>query len=485
MSGLGNWNPVNIMGWGEKNILRPGVEFLDRIDPMAGVVKAITGMKDSPGISMMNETDRGLASPAAQTLLPIAGGIAGGIFGGPWGATGGSALGSEIAGYKAGMPQDERERRSATSGILAGAGSWLGGQAADWLSGSGETATAASTPTPASEYPSWYTEGTSPHAGGVPAAQNPFYEIPADSGVGAGGGAGATPSVISPQNEAVTPAPMAGTTALDYATMPSYDFSGGSAFSPEASSPIFPPSGGGGEGWGYGAPNTSGYENFTNIYDPNLLLAEEEATRQSPMIGMFDKPGAGGWRASPTFAPNTLETGATTGNKGMVGNAWDWMGANKGKTALGGMALLNVINSMNQANMAQGVNEAQQRSYNDYLSAINPPPSVRQSRYQESLGNIAATSKNARQNVLNTMAARGVRGRGMAAPTGDLAEAERQSRNQAYNQAFGTWAAPGSPGPANYAPGAGNLALGGATNAANYLLPLLMYQNLYGKGGGM
>jgi hypothetical protein len=59
---------------------------------------------------------------------------------------------------------------------------------------------------------------------------------------------------------------------------------------------------------------------------------------------------------------------------------------------------------------------------------------------------------------------------------GDVSEASRLAKNAAYNKIFGTYNVPGSPGPANYSPSAGNLAVGNAAQLTNYLLPL--YQML-------
>jgi hypothetical protein len=57
------------------------------------------------------------------------------------------------------------------------------------------------------------------------------------------------------------------------------------------------------------------------------------------------------------------------------------------------------------------------------------------------------------------------------------------AKNAAYNQIYGTYNVPSSPGPANYSPSGLNIAGSNATSTANYLLPLLMMASKYGGGG--
>jgi hypothetical protein len=164
---------------------------------------------------------------------------------------------------------------------------------------------------------------------------------------------------------------------------------------------------------------------------------------------------------------------------GMLSRAYNAMGNNKMLTAMLGLGGLNAFNSWNQSAQMRGINNAQQQSYNDYLNTLNPPDTTKQARYQTLLGNVNKTAGQTEQNVMGGLAARGIRGHGLAGPTGDLSEANRQARNSAYNQIYGTYTVPGAPGPAASTPSAGQTALGTTTQLSNYLLPLLAMSQYY------
>ena len=161
-------------------------------------------------------------------------------------------------------------------------------------------------------------------------------------------------------------------------------------------------------------------------------------------------------------------------------SALDWVGNNKMKTA--GLALManNILGSFNQADMAGDVNQAQQQSYQKYLDTINPPESVKQVRYQALAKNAETQSALARKRLDESLASRGIRGKGMAAPSGDMSEAERSSLNNAYNAIFSQYNVPSTPGPVDYAPSAGNLAAGNTTQAVNQMIPLMLMLSKYG-----
>jgi hypothetical protein len=152
----------------------------------------------------------------------------------------------------------------------------------------------------------------------------------------------------------------------------------------------------------------------------------------------------------------------------------DWIKNNKQMSAMLGLGGLNALNSFNQAGMMSDANKAQQASYQSYLNALNPTPAVQATRYNTLAGNVNTTAAQAEKNIADSLAARGIRGTGTAAPMGDVSEAQREALNAAYNQIYGTYNVPGSPGPANYAPNAANLGISNATGTANYLLPLMM-----------
>ncbi len=193
------------------------------------------------------------------------------------------------------------------------------------------------------------------------------------------------------------------------------------------------------------------------------------------LYGQEMYPGMGGG-ISPTTPSNT----PTAWDKisGYGGKAYDYMSGRPGMYT--GLVALNALNSYNQASMMKGANTANQQSWQDYLNAINPPETVKAQRYGAGLGEVERTGTQTREKVASQMAARGVRGRGTAAPTGDVAEAERQAKNLLYNQIYGQYNVPSAPGPSNYAPSGGQLFGANTTQSMNYLLPLLMMSQ-YGK----
>lgn len=157
--------------------------------------------------------------------------------------------------------------------------------------------------------------------------------------------------------------------------------------------------------------------------------------------------------------------------------------------------IMNLINSKNKAGMTGDLNAAQQqahqadvnaatKNYTDYLNVLNPPEDVKASRYNALLSDVNTQASLAKKRTADAMAARGVRGRGTSAPSGDLAEATRKSASDAYNKIYGTYNVPGGPltlpaSPVNYSPSTGNVLTSDMTSTANYLLPLMMMMNKY------
>jgi hypothetical protein len=188
-----------------------------------------------------------------------------------------------------------------------------------------------------------------------------------------------------------------------------------------------------------------------------------------------------GWNApAGVSASPEAATGVGQWVKDAATGAMKWVGENKLKSAGLGLMASNVISSMNQSNMMQGANEAQQQSYKEYLNALNPTEDVKSSRYNALASNVRSQSTAAQKKIDDALAARGVRGKGKAAPAGDVSEAEREALNQAYNQIYGTYNVPGSPGPTNYSPSGTNLAVGNTTQLASQALPLMLLMSKYG-----
>lgn len=192
-------------------------------------------------------------------------------------------------------------------------------------------------------------------------------------------------------------------------------------------------------------------------------------------------PATMGW---PEFeamnAAGQLGGGATTAAPATTGGVWDWIKANPMKAAGAGMLASSVLGSTSQAGMMQDVNQAQQQSYQDYLSAINPPEEVKDVRYDILAEQTKTQANLAQKRLEESLAQRGVRGKGTAAPTGDLAEAERQALNTAYNQIFGTYNVPSTPGPVSYAPSAGELTTSNISQMLAQGIPLALILSKYG-----
>lgn len=220
-------------------------------------------------------------------------------------------------------------------------------------------------------------------------------------------------------------------------------------------------------------PTVESAQGGTNMGTPMFPSGIEEAVDLNPSgIGPFE----------PSF-------------KGVGQGAWDLITKNPTMLPGSAMAIMNLLNSKNKAGMMGDLNTAQQQSYKDYtgaqtknytdyLNAINPPADVKSSQFNTLLSNVNTQATLAAKRTADAMAARGVRGRGTAAPSGDLSEARRKAASDAYNQIYGKFNVPSgplniAPGPANYAPSTGDVATSDLTSTSNYLLPLMMMMSKY------
>ena len=190
-------------------------------------------------------------------------------------------------------------------------------------------------------------------------------------------------------------------------------------------------------------------------------------------------PGAApGVEALPSAAG--LSTGAETltsadfgsGATKFMDSPLKWTGEAITGNPFKSLMALNALNSLNKADMMKGGNTAQQESYDKYLNAINPDEATKNAQLNVLKSNITEQGTLAQRRMDDTLAARGIRGKGKAAPAGDLSEAKRKAENAAYNQIFGKFNVPTTPGPVNYSPSVGNIAAGDATNVANQLLAM-------------
>lgn len=134
-----------------------------------------------------------------------------------------------------------------------------------------------------------------------------------------------------------------------------------------------------------------------------------------------------------------------------------------------------ILNAINQAGMAEDMNDAQTKSYEDYLSLINPPEEVKQARYNTLRNQVSTTATDARRRLRDTLASRGIRGRGIGGPNAALERSVMDAQNNAFNQIYGTYNVPGEAPPVNYAPSTANILGKNISDIGT----LLMMQNLY------
>lgn len=211
-----------------------------------------------------------------------------------------------------------------------------------------------------------------------------------------------------------------------------------------------------------------------NNFNPSSMIPSAEARMAGSVASNAIPPGAEAppYEAGP-WSPTNTDGGANTG-------IWDYIKGNPIKSTLGALAGANLLSSLTSASMAKDANTAQQESYDKYLNTLNPPDTVKDVRFGALAENARAQGVIAQKRIDDSLAARGIRGRGIAAPTGDTTEAIRKSINDAYNQIFGTYNVPGSPGPANYSPSPGQLFAGNAGQMAAQGIPLALLLSKYG-----
>jgi len=132
----------------------------------------------------------------------------------------------------------------------------------------------------------------------------------------------------------------------------------------------------------------------------------------------------------------------------------------------------NLLSSYNQAQMMEDLAKSQEESYEDYLTAINPPEEVKEERFRGLKEGILKEAPAARRRSESRLAGRGIRGRGVTSPAvqkeGDIQDAI----NAAHLAIYGTYNVPSTPGPVNYAPGTANLM---GSNIADLSTLLAMY----------
>ena len=147
-----------------------------------------------------------------------------------------------------------------------------------------------------------------------------------------------------------------------------------------------------------------------------------------------------------------------------LGDYSDWFGP-----ALSGAAI--VGGSLMQSNQMKDLAEKQAKSYKDYLSAINPPAEVKQTQFNQLKDQVMSQAPVARRRLEDSLASRGIRGAGAAAPMGSQESQIQKALNDAYFKIYGTYNVPGSPGPTSATPSAGSLLGMNAGQIGSYVLP--------------
>ena len=141
-----------------------------------------------------------------------------------------------------------------------------------------------------------------------------------------------------------------------------------------------------------------------------------------------------------------------------------------------------------QAEMAQQAAAASQKSWSDYLNLLNPPESVKKTRFQGLKGQVLGSVPGMRQNISSQLASRGIRGQGAAAPIAAGEQNINDLINQAYFNVYSQHNVPSGPGPSGWAPSAGQMVgsnLGDiGMNLGSMWLGSKMFPGLFGGGGG-
>jgi len=137
-----------------------------------------------------------------------------------------------------------------------------------------------------------------------------------------------------------------------------------------------------------------------------------------------------------------------------------------------------------QKEMMKDLNKSQQRSYDKYLTTINPPADVQESRFNELKSGILERAPGARTGTANRLAARGIRGQGVGAPIAETDTDIQRAINDAYFKIYGQYNVPSQPGPANYSPSFWNLMGSNMGDVGSYLLAKRLGESDWWKTGG-
>lgn len=110
-----------------------------------------------------------------------------------------------------------------------------------------------------------------------------------------------------------------------------------------------------------------------------------------------------------------------------------------------------------QNNMTKNLNQAQQASYGQYLTALNPPEETKQAMYNKAVNQVLPTASLNQRKIYNELASRGVRGQGLASPTAGMERDVTKAKQNAYLDIYGRYNTPQVAPPVAYTPGTSNL----------------------------
>ena len=163
----------------------------------------------------------------------------------------------------------------------------------------------------------------------------------------------------------------------------------------------------------------------------------------------------GGTQAPAYYTPPTWMGSISEGGGG--GQGVDWSGLGKAGLKYGIPAAGAAYGAYQQAQMGKDLVNAQNQSYQNYLQTINPPPEAQEARFNELKSQITGSAPAAQRRLSDSLASRGVRGRGLASPIAGQARGTQQDINSAYRQIYGQYNVPSAPGPVPFAPSTGQL----------------------------
>lgn len=199
---------------------------------------------------------------------------------------------------------------------------------------------------------------------------------------------------------------------------------------------------------------------------PGPGATPRSATGISPAMSM-PSVGGGGYPQFSTNYPAVSPEAAGGGGGSWLSTAGKWAP----------FVGLNLFSTWQQQQMMEDYQETQEESYDKYLQSLNPPEETKKTRFQGLKGGILAAAPAARKRRSSQMAARGIRGKGAAAPIAETEKDVQDAINQAYFNIYGQYNVPSGAPPVSYTPTTGQMMAGQGTDLAN----LLMMYNLLGK----